>query len=266
MINGALYVREMKKSIKLIVILLAVITMYVAIIISMYEPKMAKLLDDYVKMMPQLMASVGMTGGATSLLGFMCSYLYGFILIVFPMIFCIIRANGLVAKYIDNSSMVSLLCAPVKRFTVAFTQMAVLMSGIVILIVYTTILEIICAQYFFPGELDIAKLLVLNTGLLGLELFIGAICFFASCIFSEVKYSIALGAGLPTLMFVIQMLANVGDKAKNAKYFTFFTLYDSTGIIENEAGAFIGIIVLFAGAIVLYTASVTAFCKRDICL
>lgn len=120
MINGTLYKREIKSSIKLLVILGAVITLYVSVIISMYEPELAKLLDSYVDLLPELMAAVGMTSGATSLIKFMCSYLYGFILVIFPMLFCIFRANGLIAKYVDNNSMVSLLTAPVRRRTIAF--------------------------------------------------------------------------------------------------------------------------------------------------
>ena len=68
-----LYKREMKGSWKLLVIFGAVLTMYVAIIISMYEPDMLKLLDSYAQAMPELMAAVGMTAGAADLLGFMIS-------------------------------------------------------------------------------------------------------------------------------------------------------------------------------------------------
>ena len=60
MINGALYRRGMKGSVKLLLILAAVLAMYVVIIVSMYEPEMAKLLDSYVELMPEIMAAVGM--------------------------------------------------------------------------------------------------------------------------------------------------------------------------------------------------------------
>ena len=120
--NLTLYKREMKGSRKLLVIFAAVMTMYVTIIISMYEPDMLKLLDSYAQAMPELMAAVGMTPGAADLLGFMISYLYGFILLVFPMVYSILRANGLVAKYVDRGSMACLLAAPVRRRAVALTQ------------------------------------------------------------------------------------------------------------------------------------------------
>ena len=132
MINLALYKREMKGSIKLLVIFAAVMALYISVIISMYDPELMKTLDGFVEVMPELMAAVGMSAGATSLLGFMISYLYGFILLIFPMVFCILRANGLIAKYVDKGSMVSLVAAPVKRRTIACTQMSVLLSGVLL--------------------------------------------------------------------------------------------------------------------------------------
>src|SRR5699024_913693 len=211
-----LYKREMKGSWKLLVIFGAVLTMYVAIIISMYEPDMLKLLDSYAQAMPELMAAVGMTAGAADLLGFMISYLYGFILLVFPMVFCILRANGLVAKYVDRGSMACLLAAPVRRSAVALTQAAVLISGTVLLVGYVTGLELAVCRSSFPGELAAGELLAVNAGLLCLHLFIGGVCFLASCAFSDAKYSVAFGAGVPALMFLLQMLANAGDAAEKA--------------------------------------------------
>ena len=105
MLNMTLYRREMKGSLKLLLIFAAIITMYVTIIISMYDPKMMETLDSFYEIMPELMAAVGMSTGAASLAGFLISYLYGFILLVFPMAFCILRGNGLIAKYTDTGSM-----------------------------------------------------------------------------------------------------------------------------------------------------------------
>ena len=264
MSNMALYKREVKGSLKLLFIFCAVITMYVSIIINMYDPQMMKMLDSFTEAMPELMASVGMKANAADLLGFMVSYLYGFILLIFPMLFCILRGNGLIAKYVDKGSMVSLVAAPVKRRTIAFTQVKVLVSGILLLGFYSTIVELICAESGFPGELDITALLVLNGGLLCLHLFIGSICFLSSCIFSDTKYSVAFGAGIPAFMYVLQMLANVGGKAENAKYFTFFTLFNPDGMIAGESGAIAGIFVLLAGSVMLYVLGIMTFERKDL--
>ena len=264
MINMALYKREMKGSVRLLIIFAAIITLYVSVIIYMYDPQMMKMLDGFMEAMPELMASVGMKANSANLLGFMVSYLYGFILLIFPMLFCILRGNALIAKYVDNGSMVSLVSAPVKRRTIAFTQMNVLLSGILLLVFYITMIELICAKSSFPGELDIKELFLLNGGLLCLHLFIGGICFLSSCIFSDARYSVAAGAGIPAFMYVLQMLANVGGNAERAKYFTFFTLFNPDGIIAGEGVAVIGIFVLFAGAVMLYLLGIMVFEKKDL--
>lgn len=171
--NWTLYKREMKGSVKLLLIFGAVITLYVTIIITMYEPEMMATLDSFYEVMPEMMAAVGMKAGATTLIGFMISYLYGFILLVFPMVFCILRGNGLIARYVDRGSMAALVAAPVRRSTIACTQMSVLVSSIVLLLGYATVLEYAVAQSSFPGELPPDQLLAVNAGLLCLHLFLG---------------------------------------------------------------------------------------------
>ena len=64
MINLALYKREMKGSVKLLLIFGAILTMYVSVIITMYDPQMMKTLDSFAEVMPELMASVGMKTNA----------------------------------------------------------------------------------------------------------------------------------------------------------------------------------------------------------
>lgn len=264
MINKTLYLREIKKSIKLLIFFIAVITMYVAIIVTMYEPETMESLQHFNDIMPGIMAAVGMDKGMTNLLGFMVSYLYGFILLVFPMVYSIVRANGLVAKYSDTGSMAVLLSPPVKRIRIILTQAAVLITGITFLVIYATVLEIVVAAAKFPGELNIAILLKLNLALLFLQLFLSGVCFMSSCVFQESKYSIAVGAGLPGLMYILQMLANVGEKAEFAKYFTCFTLFEAKGIAIQESGAFSLSLWLLVGAVVLYVTGCTVFCRKDI--
>ena len=262
--NLTLCKREMKGSLKILIIFGSIITLYVSVIISMYDKEMMAMLDQFAQAMPELMAAMGMKTGETSLLGFMISYLYGFILLVFPMIFSILRGNGLIAKYVDNGSMYSLISSPVKRKKIVLTQVLVLVSGIFILVFYSTLLEIIISSIMFPHELCIPDLLKVNLGLLFLQLFIGGICFLASCLFQDTKYSIALGAGLPAFMYVLQMLANVGGNAEVVKYFTFFSLFNANDLLINKAGAIVVIIVLLIGSIILYTVSSIIFVKKDL--
>ena len=266
--NATLYQREMKSSWKLLAAFIAILTMYVVLIIVMYTPEMLEMFRQFSVAMPQLMSTFQMdfSEESLSLTGYMVSGLYGYILILFPMIFAMVRGNGLVARYVDRGSMASLLAAPVKRRTVVLTQMAVLITGIVLLIVYTTVLEIVTIAAYAPGQADTAALLRLNAGLLSLHLFIGGVCFLASCVFNETRYSLAVGAGIPGLMYILQMLSQAGDQTANFKYATFFTLYDPNAIAANHSGAMGGVWILLAGAVLLYTLAAVIFTRRDLAI
>ncbi|MGN1391283.1 MAG: hypothetical protein ACI4WQ_04755 [Sharpea porci] len=61
---------------KLLVVLGAVMTMYIVIIIDMYDYQMMKTLDSFSKMMPDLMNAVGMTSGTHTLLDFILLVFY----------------------------------------------------------------------------------------------------------------------------------------------------------------------------------------------
>ena len=262
--NRTLLMRELKGSIRLLLIVGAVTTLYVTLIIGMYDPKMMAFLDGLVNAMPRVMAAFGMRAGNTSLLGFMISYLYGFILILFPMAFSILRGNALIAKHVDRGSMVTLLAAPVKRVTIALTQMAVLLIGILLLVAYATGLELIVAQSLFPGELVAHEVLKLNGALLCLHLFIGGICYAASCLFSDTRNSLTFGAGIPILMYILQMASGLGEKTEKLKGFTFFSLFDARGLASDAPRAGLGALALLIGAIALYGTGTVVFCKKDL--
>lgn len=264
MINKYLFFYEMKKSIKLLIIFMLILTMYVSIIMSMYDPEYLDALGDFYLLMPEIMDAVGMDFQSGSMIDFMISYLYGFVLLVFPLVFSIFRAHGLVAKYVDDASIVPLLGAPVKREKFIDTQISVLVLGLLILIGYTSLLQILIAHYRFPDLLVYEDLLRLNLGLLALHLFIASICFLASCIFSDAKNSLTWGAGVPSVMFVISMLANAGGKAENAKYFTFFTLFQAQGLAAGEAEAYRGALILVIGSLLLFALGRFIFARKDL--
>ncbi len=260
--NATLYKNGLKSSWKPLVIFAAVMTMYFTIIVTMFDPELGSALQSLGDAMPELMAVVGMTSTDTTLVGFMASYLYGFIVPVIPMVFAIIVGNSLVARRVDSGSMAYLLAAPVSRLKIVLTQMMVLATGVFLLVGYSAAIGIVACQAYFPGELDIAKFLLLNLGALALHLLISSICFFASCLFNDTKYSLAVGAGVPALAYVIQMLA--GGGMENAKYATFFTLFEPHAIVGGEAAAYWGMAALAAGGLVLYAAANVVFVKKDV--
>lgn len=264
--NFTLYKLECRRSIKILVIFAAILSMYISMIIWMYDPQMAGAIRQFESLMPELMSAVGMTGATDTLESFLSCYLYGMILLVFPMVYTIIRANGLITKYIEQGSMTWLIAAPVKRTTVARTQLAALVSGITVLIAYCTVLEYLVSEALFPGELSLTALLRLNGGLFCLQLFIAGVCFVSACLFDETRLSLAFGAGIPTVMYIMQMLANMGGKLENIRYATFFTLFSPDKLLAAEPSALFGVFILLGAAIPLYAAAVMIFARKNLFL
>ncbi len=264
MFNSSLYKREIKESWKILLVFLGVLSMYFVIIVMMFDPELGSALNQFAEAFPEMMKVVGMDPSDTTMISFMASYLYGFIMLVFPMVYSIITANRLIARHVDKGSMAYLLAAPVKRITVVFTQLMVLLTGIVILVGFATVLGIVASHMQFPNELDINAFLMINLGTLALHLFIAGICFLSSCLFNDTSLSIGVGAGIPAISYVIQMVANLEGKFDPAKYLTFFTFFDTKAIIAKESYGYLGIVILLIGAFILFFTSIRVFINKDL--
>lgn len=262
--NAALYKNGIKGCLKLWLIFFAVMGLYIAVVISMFDPNVGSAMSELTEAMPELMALFGMKEVGSTLVEFMSSYLYGMIFVVFPMVYTIMAANNLVARHVDRGSMAYLLAAPVSRLKMAATQLMVLLTGVVLLTAASAGLGAAVAQAMFPGELDAAAYIQLNLGALLMQLLIAGICYLASCIFNDTKWSLTLGAGLPVLCYVIQMVANLGGKYETIKYATFFSLYSPTAVLNNENWIYGAMVIMAVASVVLYLLAITIFRRKDI--
>ena len=102
--NGVLFRRSARSLWKTWVVFAAVLSLYVSMITAMFDPKLNATLDEIVTAMPQLMNMVGMQAGSSSLGGFLINYLYGFLLLLLPLVFSILAANRLVARWVPFSA------------------------------------------------------------------------------------------------------------------------------------------------------------------
>lgn len=177
MISFSLFKRDMATGWKPFLIIFAILCLYTTVIIYMFNPEFASMLSDYQKALPEMMAAVGMTGIATNILEWIHIYLYGFLMILFPLIFIIILVNKLLASYIDNGSMASLLSTPASRGKIIRTQLLALVLWLTILMAAISAVGIITCEILFPGELDITKYVLLNAAALLLQLAVGGIAF-----------------------------------------------------------------------------------------
>lgn len=262
--NLTLFKRELQSNYKIFLMIFAVLLMYTSVVTSMFDPNLGQILQQFSQTMPELMSAFGMSNPGSTLIEFMASYLYGFIYVVFPLIFEIIVANKLVAKYIERGSMAYLLATPVSRQTIIRTQLSMLWISLALLIVLLTASQIIISSILFPNQLDFSRLIYLNVGLYCLHLALSSICFFSSCLFNELKTSYLIGAGVPILFILIQMLSNIGEKLDFLKYFTVLTLFNAQEIAANEGNHLHLLACLLLIGIILYVLGAYIFTKRDL--
>lgn len=263
MINFSLYKLGLKSNFKIFFIFLAILTMYISVIISMYNPENAGILANFTEVMPELMSLFGMNSIPNSLISFLVIYLYGFLFLVIPLISTIIISNKLVASHTDKGSIAYLLASPNKRKNIIFTQTCVLLTFTFLTIIFCTIFPIIISSIMFPNELPIKDFLVLNIGLLFLHIALSGICFLGSCIANDSKTSLTIGAGIPLVFFLIQMLNNIGDKFYILKYLSIFSLFNPNELLSYNLSAIIMIFILLLIGIILYFISYKIFNKKD---
>lgn len=265
MISAALLKREIKANWKLIIIFLAVLTMYGIMIVSMFDPNLGESLKTMAESMPELFAAFGMSDtGAATITGFLSNYLYGFLLLLLPLIFIIILSNKLIARYVDSGSMAYLLATPNKRIKIAVTQAGFMLLSVLILDLYATAMLICSSEAMFPGQLDISRFLLLNTGLFGLHIFLAGLCFCSSAVFNETRKSNGVSAGLTIAFVLIQMLSNAGEKFVKLKYATPLTLFNADGILAMESNSILSFLLLYAAGLILMSAGVAVFTRKDL--
>lgn len=259
-----LFKKEMKSCSKLLLLFLAIVAMYSTTITAMYDPSVGEGMNELAKSMPDLFSAFGMQNPGTSILDFLVNYLYGFILILIPMIFSGILCFKLLSKYIDNGSMAYLLNSSYSRISIVVTQLVVALIQITILIVFATVLTIVCAQILFPGELDIQLFLKVNLALYTLHLFLLSMFFLFACIFNELKYANGLTFGLGLLFILVQMLSQMRNSFEFLKYMTPLSLFEPSLIIQNDSKAVIYMLILTVISLLFFVSGITVFKKRDL--
>ena len=118
--------------------------------------------------------------------------------------------------------------------------------------------------WLFPGELNVERYLILNISTLFLQLTVAGISFLCACVCSEARHYYTVGAGLPLLFFLMQMISNMGEKLENLKYFTIYTLLPAGEIAAGKGLFVVQNAVLLLLAIVLFSSGIWWFQRRDL--
>lgn len=123
--------------------------MYAVTLVAMYDPSLKDSLKSLEESMPVVLAAFGMQDMGTTLLDFIITYLYKFVLIVTPFIYSIVMCYRLLAKYVENGSLAYLLNSKHGRTKIVITQWVNLFLGLVVMIAFNTGLRIVCCSMMF---------------------------------------------------------------------------------------------------------------------
>lgn len=264
MINKTLFAREVRSSYKLLFIFLAVLTLYGSMIVAMFDPKLGDSLNLMAESMPEIFAAFGMLDVGATLTQFIVNYLYGFLLIAFPLVFIVLLSNRLVARYVDRGSMAYLLATPNRRGRLARTQALVLLLSSLCIVLWMTGLCWGVSAALFPGKLEVEAFLSVNAALYALLIFLSGLCFCASCCCNDTRWSCGIGAGAGIAFLLIQMVSQVGEKFEGLKYINPLTLFAPKALLAGESWPVWGAAALAAAGLALIGAGIGAFSRRDL--
>ncbi|MBS3949717.1 MAG: ABC transporter permease [Peptococcaceae bacterium] len=254
-----LFKNTMKRNWLMLVIFFGVLTMYMTVMMSMFNPEDMAGLMLMIEAFPEgLRAAMGFDQLPTDLTGYLASWLYGMLMIGFPMVYSIIVGNGLVAKMVDNGSFAYLLSTPVPRVKIIVTQGVYALGSILVLFTALFAVGVLYAEAMFPGALDSTAFFSLNVTTMLVNMVVMMIAFFFSCLFNETRYSLSFGAGIPIMFFMMNML---GGSTPNLRFLadaSIFGFYNPMRLVAGESVLtvnmlYIGIItVLLAAATLIF--------------
>ncbi|MBS4539363.1 ABC transporter permease subunit [Clostridium sp. D2Q-11] len=239
--------------------------MYTSIAITMFDPESADMVEGMLKMIPKgMIKAFGFSNLGTELTGYISSYLYGFIYIIFPVIYSVIVANKLIAKHVDSGSMAYLLTTPNSRIKIAITQAIYLASSIAIIFIINIVIGIILSESMFSGLLKIDKYLSLNLITYLVILAVSSIGFFFSCLFNETKYSLAFGGGVPLIFLVIKMLSELNTDLEWMRYMTLYSFINIDKILESSGYVILSSSIILVISLIFYILGIIIFNRKSL--
>ena len=172
--------------------------------------------------------------------------------------FCAVTA---LAKEEKDHTAEFLLTHPVSRMCVITEKLAAVLAQIVIMNLLTLAISI--GSMFIVGEeIPWENILLMHLAYFLLQLEIGGICFGISAFVK--RGGIGVGLGLAVMMYFLNIIANISDKAEFVKYITPFGFSDGADIITSGEIDAVMVCIGMALGIIGIIAAYVKYTKKDI--
>ena len=260
-----LFLHDLRENRMLLLFFTFIIFVYTSISVYMFDPESTQAMQDLLDLMPETMINMmGFTNLGTELTSYISNYLYGFILIIFPLIFIIMMGNKLISRHVDTGSMQFILTTPYSRIQVVVTQVVFYVISILFVIGINILILIAMAQISHPGALDIWAFARLNYMTISIHLLMGSITFFFGVLLQDNSRVIGLSGGFLFLQFVLSMIARIDESLSFLKYTTVFSMLDVTEILANVMPNLLQASIVLYCAVGLFVASIIVFNKKSL--
>lgn len=257
-----LFKMTLKNNFFILAIFCAVMSLYISIMTYMFDPSTSDSLMEMMEMMPsEMIAAMGFDSASSDLTGFLAGFYYGFLVYLFPMVYCIIMGNRLVANMVDNGSFAYLLQTPTSRVQIIVTQAIYFIFSITVLFCVVFSVGVFMSNTMYPDMLNLKLYSKMHFTAMLLTICIGMICFFYSCLFNESKNSLSLGAGLPIAFLLLYLIGGSSSDAEIYMNMSIYSLYDATEIIRTGEVLWTNILFISISTILLIS-SVIIFNKK----
>ena len=153
--------------------------------------------------------------------------------------------------------------SPISRLRIAATFVEILLTVLAVTMALIVVVQVVCAESQFPGELDRAGLLRASVGLLCLWVFMAGLCFASACCFRDARVALWAGGGAFLLMLLAKMVPQVGkglELLQDANPIGLFAPYE---LVAASGDAAWHAAVLAVAGVVLLAVGVAVFCRRD---
>lgn len=260
--NKTLIMNTIKRNWKLLLIFFAVLSVYLAIIILLIDPQDMEKVRELYGAMGGMLGAFGISIEAmTSPLSYTASSFFGILVMAFTMVFYIIQSSRLIAKPVDDNSIVYTLTMPISRTKLIVTQAVYLIASIFVIFAGILVVGTICLANLGDFNFGIYLNLVILFFLLCTVM--AMLSFFFSVAFCDSKKGTALASGLPIGLLILSMLGGAGgDKTQWLMRISPFGWIDAVAVVNGSVSTWWMYPVFISLIAVLFAASMIVFNKK----
>lgn len=232
-----LYLRELKRNSKSLIIWSVVLMALIVMMMSMFpsiskdSENINKLLESYPKELLDAFnmgeIDFGDVFGYYSIEGYLFLTLFG-------SIYAILLSSGILSKEQGDKTIEFLLSKPILRKEIITSKLACFITNILIFNVLLSLSLFFSVKIFDDNEFNTKIFFLLSIAPLLLHLTFGTLGFFISLFMKKSRQILSISLGMVLSMYFLSIIANISDKLEFLKYFTPFEYVNSANIINDE--------------------------------